>query len=221
MAKHLAAYEFARPYARARVLEVGCGEGYGASLLAKSALEVTAVDLFPRNVTAATQRYGAPNLKFLQMNATELAFEDDRFDLVVSFQVIEHIPREKLSWYASEIRRVLAPGGVFLVSTLNLKKAMKSGARYEKSPHHDKEFTPEEFSDFLRSVFPKVERYGLYPRPKHAVYEQLKKSGLFKLLPSSVDPVRRYYGAINAGDFEWRSQPNVDGCEDLLGLCRK
>ena len=221
VAKHLSAYEFARPFAQGKVLEVGCGDGYGSSLLAKTANEVTAVDLFPKNVTAAAERYAGPNLRFLQMNATELAFEDETFDLVVSFQVIEHIPQALLGRYVSEIRRVLKPGGVFIVTTLNLSKAMKPGARYEKSPHHDKEFRPEELEAFLREAFPRVEMFGLYPGAQHRVYERLKKWGLFRMMPAGLNPVERFYKNITPADFSWQTRPDLGGCEDILGLCRK
>ena len=156
VAKHLSAYHFARPYAKGRVLEVGFGDGYGASFLAAAAHEVKAIDLFDRNVNVASAKYPKSNLQFLQMDATAIQWADHYFDLTVSFQVIEHIPEALLPVYLQEIRRVTRVGGTVCLSTLNLKKNQKPGKPYQKAPHHDKEFTPQEFQDLLAPFFQEV-----------------------------------------------------------------
>ena len=212
VAKHLAAYDFALPLAKGRVLEIGCGDGYGASRLAARA-QVVAIDLFEGNVRAAAGRYRAEGLEFRRMDATELDFPAGSFDLVVSFQVIEHIPEGLLPRYLGQIRRVLKPEGRACLTTLNVKKNRKPGRPYEKSPHHDKEFTPEEFGSILGRHFGGVELYGLYPTVRHALAERLKKSGLFSM--------KRFYAGITTRDFRWRRGRNLDGCIDLMGVCWK
>ncbi|MCA9396998.1 MAG: class I SAM-dependent methyltransferase [Candidatus Omnitrophica bacterium] len=222
VAKHLSAYEFTSAYAQGKkALEIGHGDGYGSSRMAKIAAHVTAIDLFEQNVETANKRYSDANLSFLAMNATELEFADETFDLVFSFQVIEHIPRQQLGKYASEIKRVLKTGGVGCISTLNLKKNMKPGQDYDKSPHHDKEFTPDEYIEFFKGHFEDVEMYGLYPSSKLAFFERLKKSGIFKMLPTVVNPVDKYYSAISVSDFAWISKSNLDDCIDLMAVIRK
>ena len=219
VAKHLSAYHFAKDFARGRTLEIGCGDGYGSSLLSNTAEEVIGIDLFERNVEVASAKYDRPNLKFLRMNATELAFPEKSFDLAVSFQVIEHIPQALLNQYLNEIKRVLKINGVACISTLNLKKNLKAGQTYDKSPHHDKEFLPFEFEDLLKSHFRQVAVYGLYPTSKHLFFERLKKAGFGKM-PAPLNPVARFYDHITARDFYWSRQNNLDDCIDLLAVCR-
>ncbi len=221
VAKHLSAYHFVKPFAMARVLEIGFGDGYGASFLAEGADEVTAIDLFEKNVRAAFDKYARPNLRFLVMDATEMDLPNDYFDLVVSFQVIEHIPNALLVKYLEEIKRVMKPDGSACLTTLNLKKNLKPGQPYDKSPHHDKEFTPEEFKSFLSTCFGRVELRGLYPTLRHAAFERLKKIGIFKGFPASVNPVTRFYEQVTPQDFRWVSKENLDDCVDLLAVCRK
>jgi len=222
VAQHSSAYAFVRPFTDGKdVLEIGHGDGYGSSFLAQKARHVTAVDLFTDNVIAASKKYPMRNLKFLQMNATELTFPENQFDVVCSFQVIEHIPQALLPEYVSQIRRVIKEDGVACLSTLNLKRNRKPGVKYDKSPHHDKEFTPEELKSFLSSFFKEVTLYGLYPQPKFLILERIKKWGLFNFLPASRNPVARSYERISVSDFRWLNRSNLDQCIDVMACCRK
>lgn len=114
---HIATYDFARQYTSGkRVLDYGCGSGYGSSRIAKSAIHVTAVDVAADAIAHAREQFAAPNLEFLEIDSTQpLPFEDDSFDTVLSFQVFEHVA--DTSSYLSEIRRVLAPGGHLVLVT--------------------------------------------------------------------------------------------------------
>ena len=159
VAQHLAAYAFARRLMQGkRVLEVGFGEGYGANYLAEVAADITGVDTAPGNIPRAQAKYHRPNLHFRQMDACRLAFDDGAFEMVGSFQVIEHIPEPNLLTHLREIHRVLAPNGLYCCSTLNLEHNMKPGKPYEKLPYHEKEFTGPELRALLEQVFPRVEQ---------------------------------------------------------------
>ena len=222
VAQHQSAYAFMRPFVEGRLaLEIGHGDGYGSAYLSDVAREMSAVDLFEENVVRASQKYPRKNLRFFQMNATNLTFPDNAFDVVSSFQVIEHIPEAQLPQYINQIKRVLKSDGMCFLSTLNLKKNMKPGVAYDKSPHHDKEFTPEEYRDFLSPYFKKVTLYGLYPTSKLWFFERLKKSGLFSFLPKETNPVGRFYSKISVSDFRWLKKTNLDDCIDLLACCQK
>ena len=221
VAKHLSAYHFARRFSNGKILEIGFGDGYGSSFLAESAQEVKAIDLFERNASAAAVKYLKPNLEFLQMNATDLRWPDDTFDLTVSFQVIEHIPEALLTSFVAEIRRVTRRDGVVCLSTLNLKKNQKPGTPYSKSPHHDKEFTAGDLIELLKPFFCQVDLYGLYPSLKHAFFERLKKVGVFNFLPDSLNPASRYFRKITVDDFQWLKKSTVDDSIDLMAVCYK
>ncbi|EUA13973.1 ubiE/COQ5 methyltransferase family protein [Mycobacterium xenopi 4042] len=95
------------------VLEAGCGEGYGADLIARVARRVIAVDYDHTAVAHVGARY--PRVQALHANLTELPLADDSVDAVVSFQVVEHLwdqPR-----FVRECARVLRPAGMLMVST--------------------------------------------------------------------------------------------------------
>ncbi len=117
---HISTYEFAaqRLGPSARVLDYGCGTGYGSHHLAESGLTVVGVDVSDSAVRHAAGRYEAPGLTFQAIPPVETAplpFEDDSFDAVVSFQVIEHVP--SVDAYLAEVARVLRPGGTLLCAT--------------------------------------------------------------------------------------------------------
>jgi len=114
---HMASYRFARSFcASAKVLDLGCGSGYGAASLCDTAATVTAVDVSADAIAFASARYRSPNLTFRHIKAAEpLPFPDHSFDVVLSFQVIEHVSDE--AGYLQEARRVLKPGGRMIIVT--------------------------------------------------------------------------------------------------------
>lgn len=116
---HLARYEFALPMIREsdEVLETACGTGYGAQMLSERARSVVAVDYSVAALEYARQHHSAPNLAHLLMDCHRLGFASGSFDLVVSFEVFEHLEQPEL--YLSECRRVLRPGGRLMLSTPN------------------------------------------------------------------------------------------------------
>lgn len=153
--EHFARYAFAARLARhKRVLDVGCGLGYGALELARPAARVVAVDLSLDAVCAAAARFSAPNLDYSAASATALPFPDHTFDLITAFEVIEHL--EDWPSLLSEARRLLAPGGQFIVSTPNREYYAETRRMSGPNPYHVHEFNYPEFRDALSAVFPSV-----------------------------------------------------------------
>jgi len=219
--QHLAAYAFTRRFAQGkRVLEIGFGDGYGAHFLAEIAREVTGIDMAPGNIPRAQAKYPRSNLRFLHMEGSELRFPDQSFDVVGSFQVIEHIPEAQLPKFLSEIHRVLGPQGLCCLSTLNLEHNIKPGKPYEKLCYHEKEFTGSELRQLLETVFPSVELHGLYLTPAHRAFQRLKKWGLDRWGPGRLNPIARFYQAMSVDAFD--TKPAVSHAAlDLLAVCRK
>lgn len=118
---HLFRYLWALPYAYQReVLDAGCGSGYGADLLAAVARSVIAVDRDPDAIREARAKYAyRPNLTFETMDVTELPFVDESFDVIVSFEVFEHIEPSKSVWFVKHLARLCRPSGRVLLSTPN------------------------------------------------------------------------------------------------------
>jgi SAM-dependent methyltransferase len=153
--EHFARYAFAARLARhKRVLDIGCGLGYGALELARAASRVVAVDLSLDAVRAASSQYPAPNLRYAAAAATALPFAGAAFDLITAFEVIEHL--EDWPSLLSEARRLLAPGGQFIVSTPNREYYAETRRISGPNPYHVHEFDYQEFLGALNSVFPSV-----------------------------------------------------------------
>jgi SAM-dependent methyltransferase len=153
--EHVARYAFASRLSRnRRVLDAGCGVGYGAAELSYAANSVTGMDISAEAVAFAGNQYSRRNLNWVQGSCTALPMGDASFDLVVAFEVIEHLT----DWpqLIAEARRVLAPGGQFIVSTPNKSYYAESRKLSGPNPFHEHEFEYDEFREALESVFPHV-----------------------------------------------------------------
>ncbi|MCE5306414.1 MAG: methyltransferase domain-containing protein [Acidobacteriales bacterium] len=185
--EHLARYHFASRLARSkRVLDAGCGAGYGSALLAQDAFEVFGVDLKPEAVAYARGHYSEPNLSFAQGSCAALPIASASLDLIVAFEVIEHITEWRE--FLAEARRVLRPSGQFVVSTPNKDYYTASRGPSGLNPFHVHEFTYEEFLQELRQVFPSVCLY-LENHSESIVFQPVSPDGaaLVKLEEGSAE----------------------------------
>lgn len=156
--EHMARYHFAVRLARGkRVLDAGCGAGYGSAELADVAESVFAIDIAPEAIEYARAHYPLPNLAFEQASCTGLPYADGAFDLVVAFEVIEHL--ENWRDFLREVRRVLAPAGQLIVSTPNRLYYTESRGTEGANPFHVHEFDFDEFTRELRQLFPYVSMF--------------------------------------------------------------
>lgn len=159
---HEARYEWACSMVEGlRVLDGACGTGYGSSrLLAAGAASVDGVDLSAESVAEATQLYAAPKLTFRESDLCQLDAENESYDLIVSFESIEHV--EDDARYVSEMRRVLRLGGTFLCSTPNrtVTNPRTTIGRKPYNPFHIREYTVGELRERLSSRFENVTVLG-------------------------------------------------------------
>ncbi len=166
--EHLHRYAYAATLARGkRVLDLACGEGYGSKMLAGTAASVLGVDIDAGVVAHAETRYGGPNLRFVTGSVTAVPVsESHSFDLIVCFEAIEHLEdHEKL---LQEVKRLLEPGGTFIVSTPN--KAIYHDEASEENPFHVKELYFEEFDRLLSKHFKRVRFLGQRIQPVSALW---------------------------------------------------
>ncbi len=126
------------------VLEAGCGEGYGADLLASVARRVVAVDYDAATVAHVRDRY--PRVAVLAANLAALPMPDASIDVVVNFQVIEHLWDQPQ--FITECLRVLRPGGLLLISTPN-RITFTPGSDVPVNPFHTRELNAAELRELL------------------------------------------------------------------------
>lgn len=156
--EHWHRYAFARELATGkRVLDAACGEGYGSAMLAEVAAEVVGVDIDTRTVSHARLRYGAmPHLRYEQADAANLSFADDIFDLVVSFETLEHLTAQED--LLAGFDRVLKDDGILIISSPD--KHTYSELAGFRNEFHVRELYREELLSLLQRHFSHVRLYG-------------------------------------------------------------
>ena len=139
------------------VLDIASGEGYGSALLAGVASKVTGVDISAEIVSQANAKYGSDrkNLEYLTGSTDSIPAPDHSFDVVVSFETIEHHDRHHQMM--KEIKRVLKPGGLLIISSPD--KYFYSEKPGTVNPFHVKELYKSEFESLLKEYFKESELY--------------------------------------------------------------
>ncbi len=132
-----------------KVLDAACGEGYGSHLLATYADKVVAVDIDQNSINHAKQRYRRNNLKFIKADVLEIPIPDDSFDVVVSFETLEHLAEHQD--LLAEYKRLLTNDGCLIISTPD--KAEYSDKTGFSNEYHVKELYHHEFKELLDGHF--------------------------------------------------------------------
>jgi SAM-dependent methyltransferase len=161
--RHQVVYQRLAPRCAGReVLEAGCGEGYGADLIAGIARRVVAVDYDEAAVVHVRSRYA--RVQVMQANLAQLPMPDASVDVVVNFQVIEHLWDQ--AQFVSECARVLRPSGLLMVSTPN-RITFSPGRDTPINPFHTRELNACELTQLLVDAgFSEVSISGLFHGPR-------------------------------------------------------
>ena len=173
----LKAYYLSQEYISGNVLEIGCGEGRGVELIAPTADSFTGIDKISHVIENLKSKY--PDGDFRQVVIPPFSgLADELYDVVISFQVIEHIKRDRE--YLKEIQRVLKPGGKALITTPNKKMSLS------RNPWHIREYTANELTNLAEKVFPKVEMLGITGNEKVMTYYEENKQSVNKMMKWDV-----------------------------------
>ena len=161
--EHRQRYEFAaaRVPAGARVLDAGCGVGYGTALLADhGAAHVVGVDISAGALAVARTQFARPNATWIEEDCVTLAQAGGRgpFDVIVNFETLEHVSDPER--FLDRVVALLAPGGTFLVSTpnrlaMNRLQGAPAGSP-TANPFHSLEFSAKELEAMLARRFTQV-----------------------------------------------------------------
>lgn len=239
--RHLYTYKFIgeglkwgkREKEKKKVLEIGCGEGYGTNFLSKYA-DVIGIDIDEESIDHAKKKYG---FFFFKFDGIKIPYNNNSFDIVVSLQVIEHV--KDVQGYLREIKRVLKDKGIFYVSTPNKEIRLDKGKIWNK--FHFREYYADELRNELNKFFNNIKIFGLFGEKNIIEIEKKRIDNIKRLykidplnlrtvLPGFIKsflsdliiwktvgnkPVIRQY---SLNDFKFKKE--TKGCLDLLGVCR-
>lgn len=228
--EHRSRYRFAARLARPgqRILDAASGSGFGLEQLAQAGGCPVGVDYAADALAEVRTR--RPLARLVRADATCLPFQSAAFDLVVSFETIEHVA--DACALVRAIRHVLKPGGQLVLSTPN--RGFRPPERHASNPFHVREFAADELRDLLAESFQEVRLYGQWPRPEYRyvpflmVEPDLAPAALaWKLmvrLPFSLKDrlARALTGRpFYPGEDDYRFDPDrVDGAHALVAVAR-
>jgi len=225
-ARHVVAYRFAGLRVDgARVLDAGCGEGYGLRLLADAgAISVVGADLDAAAVrhARATYAHDDPRLGVVACELMALPLDDDEIDVTVSFQVIEHV--HDVAGYLRSLRRVTRPGGLVLLATPN-RLTFTPDSDTPVNPFHVREFTADELRTEVEAVdIEVVDVLGVHHGQRLQALEvdiQEPFQQRMSTVPTDAWPpwYRRLVHTVTVEDFTV-SSADIDDALDLVALCR-
>lgn len=183
-------YELAKKMCKAKeVLDVGCGFGLGSELVLKSgAKRVLGVD-YSKDTIAEAKKNEKEGLTFEAHDALKLGTIKDKFDVILAFEILEHLPLNKVDTFISGIRGLLKKDGVLLLSTPNgVKTEYFWGRPY--NTYHVKEYGGYELKHLLGREFGEVELNG------YTTTNKKYKSAQRVLQKSFVSKVIHFVGAF-------------------------
>ncbi|HII05865.1 MAG TPA: class I SAM-dependent methyltransferase [Methanotrichaceae archaeon] len=229
--RHLFAYEHATEVFSKEdiILEIGCGEGYGTSFISKKVKMIVSLDVDLKTLKKAKEKYG-PSCNFILYNGTDLPIKSNKFDGVISFQVIEHVQDD--SKYILEVYRVLKKCSVFLCTTPNRAYRLEPDQK-PWNPFHIREYYAKELERILRNIFCEVKVVGIRGSDEVQAIEikRVKPRGIHLKIYEKISSIvannsRGKSKSDNFGekyftrDFYITDDANEEGL-DLLGICRK
>jgi SAM-dependent methyltransferase len=246
--RNLFPYKFAKEKIpkNSLILDAGCGEGYGADYLANNFKRIIGIDVDKNVIAHAVNKYGGKNCEFKLYDGKTIPFDNETFEAVISFQVLEHV-KDDIN-YVSEIYRVLKKGGILLLTTPNKTNRLKPKQR-PWNRFHLREYYPTELVNLLKIRFNEVNIQGIFGDEEinKMERERIGKIQMIcafdplnwrRFIPEKFKPItinilkkifRSNYLNKNAADFINKyttdnfhvSKNNIDESLDLLAISKK
>ena len=227
-----------------KILDIACGNGFGSDILAQNIGQkrnpdaigtegvVIGGDIAPEAIEESRQYWQRPNVRFELLDGTQLPYADNFFDIVVSFETIEHTTAYQKM--LQEFNRVLKPSGTAFISTPNFPVNSPTGK--VMNPYHTQEFDYNELAAILKENFASVQVFGqqykrynikdLRHRIGYIVEKLLLQRGIRKLPMSIQDSLM--YALIGkpiypeANDFGMVEDiPSILQCQTFFAVCKK
>jgi len=244
----LFAYEYVKQIIpkNSAVLEVGCGPGYGTNYLSNHVKHIIGLDIDKNVIQYASDKYSSENCSFKFYNGLKIPYDDNTYNAVVSFQVIEHL-QDDIN-YLAEIRRILKTGGIYILTTPNRTHRVKPNQK-PWNRFHVREYSPDELGNILKATFSEINVWGICgndeiqgiekARIKQAQqFAALDPLNLRRFIPASYETwivtwlkrvLRRTHKIPGDNDFlntystndYCITKNNVEDSLDLLAICKK
>jgi 2-polyprenyl-3-methyl-5-hydroxy-6-metoxy-1,4-benzoquinol methylase len=175
----LARYRFASFYCRGKeILDIGTGLGLGAHYLAgKGAKKVLGLDYSLSTIKLISSKNKSKNVSFLHLDSRRLNKIKNKFDVVVAFEILEHLPLNDVQEFIESISKILKKSGILLLSTPNgLQTKYILGKPY--NPYHIKEYKGTEIYKFLKPYFSNISIKGMiYKDRKYDIIQNRVENG--------------------------------------------
>lgn len=159
---HIERYRFAIEYINGKdVLDIACGTGYGVNLfVSNGATKAVGIDIDPESIGYAREKYKNKNADYSVGDIKKININDSCFDVITCFETIEHVDNHAQA--LKELKRVLKPNGILIISSPNRKLTSPGRALDEKpnNQYHVKEFSQGEFCSILQADYTVIGLYG-------------------------------------------------------------
>ena len=173
---HTISYEFSEKYIKNKnILDFGCGSGYGTKILAKQAKSAMGIDISAEAINYATKNYSSKNLDFKTIDQLKKEDLKETFDVITSFQVIEHVLNDKE--YIETILSLLKPGGLLILTTPNKEYRLFSYIQKPWNIFHIKEYSKKQLERLLDTYFETTTILKISAKKEFVIHEinRLKK----------------------------------------------
>ncbi len=216
-ARHKFAYEVAREYAVSkRVLDIGCGTGYGCKILSGVALSVVGIDYSLEAIAFCNAKFPSPNVSFIHTDILNLRVQQE-FDTAISFQVIEHMA--DLDLFLDKMKAAVQKGGAILITTPNVREPTSDA---DANPFHVNEMNYASFHELLSRHFPSFDLLGIGYASSNRLRTFVQRTPLYRLgkMFGRKSPIKKLANTtMNLTDFQVLKSDISRDAIDLFAVC--